>query len=81
MKLKYSDNRKVFNIHTYGIPCLSFDMLDSLGVPNLFTTRYISYDRESLKVLHQGRTPQDTVYACDRSAMRPPGCSSVLLLT
>ncbi len=47
MKLKYSDNRKVFNIHTDGIPCLSFDMLDSLGVPNLFTTRYISYDRES----------------------------------
>ena len=47
MKLKYSDNRKVFNIHTDGIPCLSFDMLDSLGVPNLFTTRYISYDKES----------------------------------
>jgi len=44
MKLKYSDDRKVFNIHTDGIPCLSFDMLDSLGVPNLFTTRYISYD-------------------------------------
>ena len=33
MKLKYSDDRKVFNIHTDGIPCLSFDMLDSLGVP------------------------------------------------
>ena len=47
MKLKYSDNRKVFNIHTDGIPCLSFDMLDSLGVPNLFTTRYISYDEAS----------------------------------
>ena len=47
MKLKYSDDRKVFNIHTDGIPCLSFDMFDSLGVPNLFTTRYISYDRES----------------------------------
>ena len=47
MKLKYSDSKKVFNIHTDGIPCLSFDMLDSLGVPNLFTTRYISYDRES----------------------------------
>ncbi len=44
MKLKYSDNRKVFNIHTDGIPCLSFDMFDRLGVPNLFTTRYISYD-------------------------------------
>ena len=47
MKLKYSDDRKVFNIHTEGIPCLSFDMLDSLGVPNLFTTRYISYDEAS----------------------------------
>ena len=44
MKLKYSDDRKVFNIHTDGIPCLSFDMFDRLGVPNLFTTRYISYD-------------------------------------
>lgn len=47
MKLKYSDDRKVFNIHTDGIPRLSFDMFDSLGVPNLFTTRYISYDREN----------------------------------
>ena len=44
MKLKYSDGRQVFNIHTDGIPYLSFDMLDSLGVPNLFSTRYISYD-------------------------------------
>jgi YfiH family protein len=47
MKIEYSDNRKVFNIHTDGIPCLSFDMLDKLGVPNLFTTRYISYDEAS----------------------------------
>ena len=47
MKLKYSDDRKVFSIHTEGIPCLSFDLLDSLGVPNLFTTRYISYDEAS----------------------------------
>lgn len=47
MKLKYSDDRKVFNIHTDGIPCLSFDMFDRLGVPNLFTTRYISYDEAS----------------------------------
>ena len=29
------------------MPYLSFDMLDELGVPNLFTTRYISYDPES----------------------------------
>ena len=47
MKLKYSDGRQVFNIHTDGIPYLSFDMLDGLGVPNLFSTRYISYDEES----------------------------------
>lgn len=47
MKLKYSDGRQVFNIHTDGIPYLSFDMLDGLGVPNLFSTRYISYDEAS----------------------------------
>ena len=47
MKLKYSDGRQVFNIHTDGIPYLSFDMLDGLGVPNLFSTRYINYDEES----------------------------------
>ena len=41
MKLKYSDENKIFSIHTDGIPYLSFDMLDGLGVPNLFTTRYI----------------------------------------
>ena len=47
MKLRYSDENKVFNIHTEGIPYLSFDMFDSLGVPNLFSTRYISYDDAS----------------------------------
>ena len=47
MKLKYSDDRQVFNIHTEGIPYLSFDMLDGLGVPNLYSTRYISYDEAS----------------------------------
>ena len=47
MKLKYSDDRRLFNIHTDGIPYLSFDMLDRLGVPNLFTTRYISFDEAS----------------------------------
>jgi YfiH family protein len=47
MKLKYSDDRRVFNIHTEGIPYLSFDMFDRLGVPNLFSTRYISYDEAS----------------------------------
>ena len=47
MNLKYSDSRNVFNIHTDGIPNLSFDMLDRLGVPNLFTTRYVSMDPET----------------------------------
>ena len=45
--IKYSDENRIFNIHTEGIPYISFDMLDELGVPNLFTTRYISYDPES----------------------------------
>lgn len=47
MKLRFSDNRKIFNIHTDGIPFISFDMLDRLGVPNLYSTRYISYDEAS----------------------------------
>ena len=45
--IKYSDNKTVFNIHTGGIPFISFDMFDRLGVPNLFTTRYISFDPET----------------------------------
>lgn len=44
MELKFSDEKKVFNTHTDGIPYLSFDMLDRLGVPNLYTTRFVSYD-------------------------------------
>jgi YfiH family protein len=47
--IKYSTEDKIFNINTDGIPYLSFDMLDRLGVPNLFTTRYISYDSETGK--------------------------------
>ena len=47
MRIRFSNERHIFNIHTDGIPYLSFDMLDSLGVPNLFTTRYISYDEET----------------------------------
>lgn len=46
MKIRYSDKQKVFNISTEAIPCISFDMLDRLGVPNLFSTRYISYDEK-----------------------------------
>ena len=47
MKLKYADENRIFNIHNThadGIPYLSFDAFDKLGVPNLFSTRYISYD-------------------------------------
>jgi YfiH family protein len=44
MKLRFSDENRIFSIHTDGIPFLSFDMLDGLGVPNLFSTRYISWD-------------------------------------
>ena len=47
MKIKLSNKNRIFTQHTDGIPYLSFDMLDELGVPNLFTTRYISYDAES----------------------------------
>ncbi len=49
MFLRYSSSDKIFNVHTEGIPYLSFDMFDRLGVPNLFSTRYISYDAESGK--------------------------------
>lgn len=44
MKIKYSREDKVFNICSDEIPYLSIDMLDKLGVPNLFTTRYESFD-------------------------------------
>ena len=47
MEIKYSDRSSVFSIHTEGIPYLSFDMLDRLGVPNLYSTRYLSFDEES----------------------------------
>ena len=47
MKLKYSGEDKIFNIHTEGIPYLSIDMLDGLGVPNLYSTRYLSYDDDA----------------------------------
>ena len=44
MDIRFSNSDKIFRIHTDGIPYLSFDMLDRLGVPNLFTTRFVSYD-------------------------------------
>ncbi len=47
--LRYSDKNDIFNIHTDAVPYLSFDMLDRLGIPNLFSTRFISYDPSSEK--------------------------------
>jgi len=47
MKIKYSSDEKIFTINEEGIPFLSFDMLDALGVPNAFTTRYKSWDAVS----------------------------------
>ena len=44
MNILYSNHNRIFNIHTDGIPYLSVDLLDRLGVPNLYSTRYISYD-------------------------------------
>ena len=51
MKLKYSNNKSIFHIHTDSIPFLSFDLLDRLGVPNLYSTRYASYDASENKGL------------------------------
>ena len=45
--INYSDEKRIFNTHTDGIPFLSADLLDRLGVPNLFTTRFISYDPDA----------------------------------
>lgn len=47
MKIRFSNDKKIFSQHTDGVPYLSFDMLDELGVPNLFTTRYVSYDSDA----------------------------------
>ncbi len=44
MKLRFSDENKIFNIHKDGIPYLSFDMLDRMGVPNLYSTRFRRWD-------------------------------------
>lgn len=44
MRIRFSDDKKIFDMHTDGIPYLSSRMLDGLGVPNLFTTRFISWD-------------------------------------
>lgn len=46
MKLRYSNSKKVFNIHTEKIPYLSIAMLDELGVPNLYSTRFKAFDEQ-----------------------------------
>lgn len=45
MKLRYSNQKKIFNVHTAQIPYLSVAMLDELGVPNLYSTRFRSFDQ------------------------------------
>lgn len=47
MKIRFSDDKRIFNQHTDAVPYISFDMLDRLGVPNLYSTRYLSYDAVS----------------------------------
>lgn len=47
MNIHYSNQNKIFNLHTDEIPYLSIRMLDELGVPNLYTSRYESFDTES----------------------------------
>ncbi|MBQ9014687.1 MAG: peptidoglycan editing factor PgeF [Firmicutes bacterium] len=46
MNLHFSNSETIFNIHTDGIPYLSVDLLDRLGVPNLYSTRFLSYEAE-----------------------------------
>ena len=46
MKIRFSDDNKIFTEHREGIPYLSAVMLDRLGVPNLFSTRFMSWDEE-----------------------------------
>jgi len=47
MKIRFSDDNRIFNQHTGAVPYISVDMLDRLGVPNLYSTRYLSYDAKS----------------------------------
>ena len=49
MKIRFSSENRIFNINGTdgtGIPYLSSVMLDELGVPNAYTTRYIYYNEE-----------------------------------
>ena len=44
MNIRYSNEEHIFNQHMDGVPCLSFDMLDSMGIPNLYSSRFLSCD-------------------------------------
>jgi len=46
MRISCSNDKKIFTEHKEGIPYLSACMLDGLGVPNLFATRFISWDEK-----------------------------------
>lgn len=46
MKIRFSDSNRIFNEHTDGIPYVSFDMFDKMGIPNLYSTRFKSWDKE-----------------------------------
>lgn len=46
MDIQYADKKKIFNIHTEQIPYLSVRMLDELGVPNLYSTRFKTFDAQ-----------------------------------
>lgn len=47
MRINKTNDKHVFNYSCESIPYISFDMLDKLGFPNAYTTRYISYDEKS----------------------------------
>lgn len=47
MKLIYDNDREIFNLNTDGIPYLSFKTFDELGIPNLYSTRYESFETGS----------------------------------
>lgn len=40
MIIKFANEKEILKLHEEGIPYLSFNMLDELGVPNLYTTRF-----------------------------------------
>lgn len=43
MNIQYADQKDIFQIHTDAVPYLSVRLLDGIGVPNLYSTRFVSY--------------------------------------